>query len=392
MVDQSSRNKPSDNSDLEQYGIWVKSEPQDIVEEPEDIFSDTGLDDTLPVEPGEAGISSLTADFSEDLESLDVQLDDDSIIDIPLDDLPDEPSSQPKQQNVPNKAQTTSTSISSASIDEISLDDFLDDTSGSTANDSSDQIESVNLDDFAVDSTMPEGEESSDPELEAIESIDLDLQFDDTIETPLDTIEEDIFSSDDIEGMDLLDSTVSESLDISDFETSLPTEDSSAADISENVDISAMFMDTKETKPSNAEKIKPQASSRAAPDHSTSLDSFIDNEDSLPLQHLSMEEIGAEPEITTNGKSSGSDISINLLNQIALELSTIKNELASLKSQLQTGQIKQAGDVSTSSGQTDDSKGFFEEEDDETIALTGDELENILNTASFTVEASDTPE
>ena len=57
MVDQSSRNKPSDNSDLEQYGIWVKSEPQDIVEEPEDIFSDTGLDDTLPVEPGEAGIS-----------------------------------------------------------------------------------------------------------------------------------------------------------------------------------------------------------------------------------------------------------------------------------------------------------------------------------------------
>jgi hypothetical protein len=35
------------------------------------------------------------------------------------------------------------------------------------------------------------------------------------------------------------------------------------------------------------------------------------------------------------------------------------------------------------------SGGFFDEEEDETIALTGDELDNILNTAEFSEESPD---
>ena len=74
------------------------------------------------------------------------------------------------------------------------------------------------------------------------------------------------------------------------------------------------------------------------------------------------------------------DLSTQLLQRIADELSSIKKEISSLKTELSVvrGEIK--------STESADSKGFFDEEDDEKIALTGDELDNILNTANFTEE------
>jgi hypothetical protein len=81
--------------------------------------------------------------------------------------------------------------------------------------------------------------------------------------------------------------------------------------------------------------------------------------------------------------SGGADLSNQLLMKIADELSSIKRELSSLKSELAL--------VRSDAGKTEsaDAKGggFFDEEDDEKIALTGDELDNILNTANFTEES-----
>ncbi|GEM_PF-3112869 len=76
----------------------------------------------------------------------------------------------------------------------------------------------------------------------------------------------------------------------------------------------------------------------------------------------------------------------SLLHQIAEELSDIKRELSSLKEQLSSlrAGVSEARPEAVEEGAKP--SGFFDEEEDETIALTGDELDNILNTADFTEE------
>jgi pilus assembly protein FimV len=68
------------------------------------------------------------------------------------------------------------------------------------------------------------------------------------------------------------------------------------------------------------------------------------------------------------------------LNQIKMEIQSLKNELAGLgKGGSSAGKV----DVAPAPSGDD---GFFERGEDETIALTGDELDNILNTADVTEE------
>ncbi|GHV92121.1 hypothetical protein AGMMS50268_26240 [Spirochaetia bacterium] len=78
------------------------------------------------------------------------------------------------------------------------------------------------------------------------------------------------------------------------------------------------------------------------------------------------------------------DLSTQLLMKIADELASIRNELSTLKSELST--IRPGDSYGAEHGEPQ-GHGFFDEEDDEKTALTGDELDNILNTADFTEEA-----
>jgi hypothetical protein len=94
-----------------------------------------------------------------------------------------------------------------------------------------------------------------------------------------------------------------------------------------------------------------------------------ENEDSGPPGKVPEEKAGPE------------EFSTQLLIKIAHELSSIKDELASLKQELHRNKTAGSG-----SGEQGGSGGFFDEEDDEKIALTGDELDNILHTADFTEE------
>ncbi len=80
----------------------------------------------------------------------------------------------------------------------------------------------------------------------------------------------------------------------------------------------------------------------------------------------------------------------SLLAQIASELASIRSEISTLKTELD-GLKKQ--DVSPALPQEKDTEpsGFFADDGgDETIALTGDELNNILINADFTEESGDT--
>ncbi|MDR3193633.1 MAG: hypothetical protein LBT87_11260 [Treponema sp.] len=81
-------------------------------------------------------------------------------------------------------------------------------------------------------------------------------------------------------------------------------------------------------------------------------------------------------------KGASADLSTELLKKIAEELSSIRSELSALKDEFSVirGQTLTAEDASRGHG------GFFDQEEDDKIALTGDELNNIISTADFTEE------
>ena len=75
--------------------------------------------------------------------------------------------------------------------------------------------------------------------------------------------------------------------------------------------------------------------------------------------------------------------SASILQKIEEDLLSIKAELTELKNQIYSLRAGATRDDSSDKKDEMDS-GFFEEDEDETIALTGDELDNILNTADIT--------
>ncbi|WP_010255910.1 hypothetical protein [Treponema primitia] len=84
------------------------------------------------------------------------------------------------------------------------------------------------------------------------------------------------------------------------------------------------------------------------------------------------------------GKGDTADVSTQILMKIADELASIKGELSSLKSELLV--IRNERPDQNAGEDEADGTGFFDEEDDDKIALTGDELNNIIHTADFTEE------
>jgi hypothetical protein len=98
-----------------------------------------------------------------------------------------------------------------------------------------------------------------------------------------------------------------------------------------------------------------------------------------------------EPQVARSGggsaKTADGDMSTRLLMQIAEELNSIKSELSSLKSELAAVKNEVPSQFPAPLPDDPTTGSFFDEDDDETIALTGDELDNILHTADFTEEA-----
>ena len=218
-------------------------------------------------------------------------------------------------------------------------------------------------------------------------------------------------------------------LDLPDFETDGKTteEDNDSdvfnfGDLTESVELNSLDLDSENLGsveldtivPSEPEAIEASASDSAddAGFNEISMDEFIgaqDSTDSLgsdePIEMGSDIEntideapvFAAEPENiiskasgfqpvqseekVTVKESQGLDLSTQLLMKIAEELSSIRSELSMLKKEFSGLRTVAAPKAEGKE------KDFLEEEDDEKISLTGDELNNILNTADFTEEA-----
>ena len=463
-----SRPLPTSDQELERYGVWVKAEPQDVIEEPEteyeilDAEPETTAGD-VSTEPDEAFLSEeeetllggfdlpedetpaaempslggediLTIETIDSMESpalsvadaLDDSVIEDSVIDIPLDDLDMEPVPESEPAAPPKAASADGT-------EELSLDDFgfSDEEPAKAGSADADGSEAVDLSEFGIDEDAPSpaasgGSEAVDladfgmeeaaptaPQPEGdvdFEPIDIDLQFDDTIPAAPEAAAEveAEFSLDDVEELGEAPTDFEE---LTDFGATAPAAAPEAPTDFEIEDVTLEF-----SAPSAAAAVPRNKPIETA---STGVDSFIDSDTSSSdgiIPEMDMEDVSLDAaapsgqarapgfddlgavERDLSGTSAPrrraavDEASADLLNRIASELSSIKEELVSLRGQL--GALKReaaeqpaAPEAAAESAEEGAAGGFFDDEEDDTIALTGDELDNILNTADFTEEA-----
>jgi hypothetical protein len=139
----------------------------------------------------------------------------------------------------------------------------------------------------------------------------------------------------------------------------------------------------------------------------TILDQSLNPDDSYDADDLKALEDNLTSGIRTldPAPAETSDLAAAILSKIEQELSSIKREISDLKKDLSGFRSPTVGPSSAPAKEpepqpgleagtdvaTKEHKGFFDEEDDETIALTGDELDNILSTAEIS-EAEDSGE
>ncbi len=389
----SAASKPAKaEDDLEQYGVWVKAEPQDIVEEPESVqlersgvaeesfltedeekllgsfeeldqvenqslsFPEEGSysfdpneGDTMSEIPAMENLPSLEDfeikdEFASDVEDLGA-----STIDISLEDLDthlDAPSPIRPDASIDMKSikglgdGPAPSSPSTPSIIEDVSAEFLDfeDSPSSVESESSDVTsEFLDAEPLADQKSSPSRNEPD------FEPIDMDLHFDDTIghENGKTGMQEPGFEA------------------VSEFDDFLTATESPLPE--------------------------PVAAGSGPGANSVGFDDLAAVE-----EDLAMPVSKSERSRPTEHRSDNS-LSNELLQKIAEELSSIRGELVTLKSQI----VSLKDDEKRSPPQYEEAPepiiaapagGFFDDEEDETIALTGDELDNILNTADFTEE------
>ena len=85
---------------------------------------------------------------------------------------------------------------------------------------------------------------------------------------------------------------------------------------------------------------------------------------------------------TSAGETNGA--STQLLHKIEGEISALRGDVLQLKDELAALRNPEVSSPDNRSPEVPASGGFFDDEDDETIALTGDELDNILDSAEMT--------
>ena len=399
---------------LDMYGVWLKKkkdtiEPldsddsqsingsgtekdQDTISFDDDFsFSDSFSDIDNDAEIQELDELNNTDSFSEvpletpdpsytESESPDVALDEDSFESLDLDDfLSDDASSETDTKetsdsfieeepiNLDFTEMTDDTAKNSnndeppaglENFTEISLEDFEDAAPAETA-DSKDDFEEVNdFDDILTDDAAEEQKsEYGKQKEEAVLDINVTADDETTKVQPL---------------SELSSQVVEDNADIPIFDADDDEEDFEAEEPAFFDDIEAVKEDL----------LSPQQ----AAEHQ---DKPVD-----PVPEKDTKETMDTTAVTFQHSAAEHDKATELLMQIAHEISDLKAELNSLKAGMAAQSkvisetsVKDAGHYQEEKTTDTESSGFFSDDDtDETIALTGDELNNILITADFTEE------
>ncbi|MGA2641851.1 MAG: hypothetical protein ABSG21_13230 [Spirochaetia bacterium] len=136
----------------------------------------------------------------------------------------------------------------------------------------------------------------------------------------------------------------------------------------------------------------PRAAARSHPEEAAEVEVTLSEDRGEEDQFDDLAALESElASVTTNARE-GSTSSAEILARIENELKSIRTDLNQLRHDL-SGLRKTAaeGGAEGPSAAAGTQGGFFDEDEDEKIALTGDELDNILNTAEITEESAEAP-
>lgn len=324
---------------------------------------------------------------------------------------------QPIEVSATTETETEETEISLDSFEEeISLDDFMDegfsDDSVAAGNNgyepgkepkavSSSETEEISLDDF-VDFMEETPKETQAEEIIDEKPLDMEINFDDSVDSVETEENSSVISSDIDDDFDFEETTESvESFEVAEsFESNISTTEVSMDDFeSEEIDLSDFGIDANAEETAVTQDVEASKAKETLVDYDLSVGEE-ENLSSAPIVNEikdKKEDESSQPEQIVQQPTvpEGSTVvETSLLQQIVADLSSLKNEINSLKkdlSDLSTEKTIPQPEVSEDieiPEDTTSSGGFFDSDDtDDTIALSGDELENIMNSADFTEEA-----
>ena len=445
-------NSTDDTKELDSYGVWVKRAPQDASEEALDLdlpdfsdFQETADQTGIIEEQNDNEVPVADQDSSVTDENGEISIDDfvtDGFTDPNEAYAPSSPN-PPEQDGelslddfmeggfeAPSEGSTDSESASES--DEVSLDDFLDgDFSDGSGASSSDEI---SIDDFLDDDSVSSAKQKED-DITNDEPLDIDVDFTESEEDAVPTTEiteenesenEESFADDD----DMFDS-IEKIETASEPEAETPVTESNI----ELEDVSLDDFNLEESDDATAAALGASINSSVSSGEETvSLDSFgidssseempagtgssrkqqtvdyelaITEEDNVQSAPI-IDEIKSDSVTQNKEETTETTVNNELLEKIVSDLSGLKDEINALKNDL--AELKEKNTLDNiSSGQNDGEQpaeseielpvqsepaeepgGFFNsDEEDDTIALSGDELSNIVSNADFTEETAE---
>ncbi|MDR3342147.1 MAG: hypothetical protein LBT14_05050 [Treponema sp.] len=325
------------SNELDAYGVWVKSEPQIL----------SSVDD----ETGEFSVPAMLD--TEELPDLDLEM-------------------------------------GTGSHDDFSLKDHvLGDSLSDIATDGNPQVEADDHDEGVSSfDALVEPEDTAEPE-DSFASLGVSNLSDDQ-EEPFDLDEllinesrDDIFSIDAVPDNEL----PLDKISVDEAPINEAADDASLVDESSDhaVPLDAVSIDeAPEEVPVEAVSGESPAEVVSAPEEPDAVAMDHEAIDEPELESKQVDREPAPPQLPSP------DVLSQLVMRVVEELSLIRTELSGIKEEFKSLRREVPAPAVDAQGKAEN-HGFFDEEEDEKIALTGDELDNIINTTDFIEETGEEP-
>ena len=406
----------TDNTnELDSYGVWVKRPPKDALqddfsspqEETESFDSSsidlpeiTDFDETSFENSSDALSESEANTISEDI--------------FNTEEMPQTKDLSQEENNEEKPLQEESLEQSSEDISqedgEIDLDSFMSDSSEVSADDflSSSGDGEVSLDDFMdsgsdgeidLDAFMDDGFSSSsgssskkEDDVQNDDALDINVNFTDNTQDEIPVRE--ITEEDELPSEEYSEAEAEESITTQEVSTDFGE--------SEDVDLSDFGIDSDAEETPVTDNVK-QGKKSEVVDYDLAISEDDTNDSVAPVVNEVKSTSHEAEETQEQAQTVPADSTVvnnDLLKQIVNDLSGLKNELNSLKNDFAELKSHNSLDPSapkSAGGEYSDSNkentGFFQSDDsDETIALSGDELSNIVNSSDIYEDDKDSQE
>lgn len=395
---------------LDMYGVWLKKKKhsnEPIESDDSQFISDSGIDTVQDSMNFDDDFSFSDMDADTDIAELDELGDTDTPTEIAL----ETPVLSDTDSNTSNVALDES-SFESLDLDDFLSDDFSTETESKQTSETFVEEEPIDLDFTEItDDTEKHSTDAQLPaEVESFSEISLE-DFEDAVpvensvsDDGFETVDDfnDILKDDAPQGKGAGHGEQKEEavldIDVAADDESLkeqPISSLSSQIVEDNADISIFGAETDDASPDAEEPAFFDDIEAVTEDLlSTQQDAEHEEKPVEPVPEKNAIETMDTPAVTAQPAAAEQDKATELLMQIAHEISDLKAELNSLKAGMTAqakviseASVKDAAAHTENKASDTECSGFFSDDDtDETIALTGDELNNILITADFTEE------